>query len=181
MADKTEKYKKLLTGEFRVSFAHVFAPQTAFDGQEPKYSIVMLFPKKADMKALREMLVTAAKAKWGDKIPKGLRNPIRDGDEKELDGYEDHWFISATSKMKPGLVGPDLQPIISPEDFYSGCYARATVTAFAYDKAGNKGVAFGLQNIQKLREGEPFSGRTKPEADFDATASENADTTGLFE
>jgi hypothetical protein len=70
--------------------------------------------------------------------------------------------------MQPGLVDASLQRIISEQDFYSGCYARATITAYGYDKAGNVGVAFGLQNVQKLRDGEAFSGRTAAENDFDA-------------
>lgn len=182
---KQQKFRKVVTPEFRVSFAHVFQPQSAFDNQEPKYSIVMLFPKKGtDLTQLKQLLQDAAREKWGEKIPKPLRNPIRDGDEKDMDGYKDHWFVSATSKTKPGLVDQGLQPILSAEDFYSGCYARATVTAFAYDKAGNRGIAFGLQNIQKLRDGEPFSGRTKPENDFDAVSTADGatvDTAGLFE
>jgi hypothetical protein len=70
--------------------------------------------------------------------------------------------------MQPGLVDQNLQRIISTDDFYSGCYARATITAYGYDKAGNKGVAFGLQNVQKLADGERFSGRTAAEDDFEA-------------
>jgi hypothetical protein len=30
------------------------------------------------------------------------------------------------------------------------------VTAYAYDKAGNRGVSIGLQNLQKMAEGSPF-------------------------
>jgi hypothetical protein len=70
--------------------------------------------------------------------------------------------------MRPGIVDANLQEIISEDDFYSGCYARATLTAFAYDKLGNKGVAFGLQNIQKLKDGEHLSGRKNAESDFEA-------------
>jgi hypothetical protein len=180
MADD-KKYRKIVTPEFRVSFAYVFVPQSGFDNQTPKYSLVMLIPKKTDITELKKLLQDAAKSKWGDKIPKGIRNPIRDGNEKELDGYKDMWAISASSKIKPGIVGPDMQPIISTDEFYSGCYARASVTAFAYDQKGNKGVAFGLQNIQKLKDGEPFSGRTRPEEDFDATSdSPKEDSEELF-
>lgn len=178
---------KVMTPEFRVSFPHVFTPHTAFDGQPAKYSLVMLIPKNADISALKKLALEAAKEKWGDKIPKDLRNPFRDGDTKELEGYKGCWFIQATTKTKPGLVDNKLTPIIAPEEFYAGCYARATVNAYAYDRAGNKGVAFGLQNIQKLKDGEPFSGRTRAEDDFDATpdaaGAENAkeNAAALFE
>lgn len=162
--------EKVLTPEFRVSFPAVFTPRSAMDNAEPKYSVVMLFPKSADLSKLKAIAKAAIVEKWGDKIPKDLRSPFRDGDDKELDGYAGHIFITASSKMKPGLVNGNREAIINVDEFYAGCYARATVNAFAYDRNGNRGVAFGLQNIQKLREGEPFSGKTKPEDDFDAVS-----------
>jgi hypothetical protein len=52
-------------------------------------------------------------------------------------------------------------------DLYSGCYLRATVTAYAYTHGGNKGVSFSLQNLQKVRDGEPLSmSANKAENDF---------------
>ena len=89
-------------------------------------------------------------------------------EKSELEGYEGMVFASATSKMQPGIVDQTLNRIISEDDYYSGCYSRATVTAYGYDKAGNKGVAFGLQNLQKLGDGDRFSGRTAAEDDFDS-------------
>ena len=162
--------EKVLTPEFRVSFPAVFVPRSPMDGAEPKYSVVMLFPKNADLSGLKKIAKAAITEKWGDKPPKELRNPFRDGDTKELEGYAGMIFITASSKNKPGLVDASRQPIISADEFYAGCYARATVNAYAYNKNGNAGVSFGLQNIQKLRDGEPFSGRTKPEDDFDAVS-----------
>lgn len=180
MPEKTE-IKKVTTPEFRVSFPAVFEP-SGMQGQEKKYSVTMLFDKKAqatpEYKALVGLIRHAVEEKFPDaaKRPKGLKNPLRNGSEKELDGYEDTMFCTARSKTKPGLVDASLQAIISPEDFYAGCYARATVNAFYYDQAGNKGVGLGLQNIQKLRDGEPFSGRSKAEDDFGAV--EGQESTG---
>ena len=154
------------TPEFRVSFPNVFKAK-AFNNQEPKFNIVMLFDKDADISELKKMANQAAKAKWGDKIPSGIRSPFRDGNDKDYDGYEDCTFIGATSKLKPGLIDRKHQAILDESEFYAGCYARAVVTAFAYDKAGNKGVSFGLQHVQKLRDGEAFSGRGKAEDAFD--------------
>jgi hypothetical protein len=77
-------------------------------------------------------------------------------------------FAAATSMRQPGVIDAGKARLMSDDDFYSGCYARATVTAYAYDKSGNKGVAFGLQNLQKLADGEAFSGRVAPEDDFEA-------------
>lgn len=159
------------TSEFRVSFPNVFKP-SAFPGQEPKYGVTMLFPKATDLSALKALAKKAVEEKWPDptKRPKDLKNPFRDGDAEkpDTDGYAGMIFIRATSKIKPGCVDRNVQPIIGEEEFYAGCYARATVTAYAFDRAGNRGVAFGLQNIQKLRDGEPFSGRLAPEEEFEA-------------
>jgi hypothetical protein len=171
--------KKCMTPMFRASFATLFTPR-AFEGQEPKYSIVMLFDKKQDLSEMKKLAAEALNEKWPDKAkrPSGLKNPFRDGDVEKpgIDGYEGKIFISANSKMKPGVVGPDCVPIITEDDFYSGCYARATVVCYAYDRAGNRGVAFGLQNVQKLKDGEPFSGRTRAEDDFDAVEGEAPDS-----
>jgi hypothetical protein len=177
MADKMDiSKKKCTTPEFRVSFPHVFEKHSGFEGQEPKYSIVMLFPKNTDLKDLKRAAFNAATEKWGEKTkwPKNIRMPFRDGDEKsDLAGYEDTIFVTASSKQKPQVVSnkkvDDQFPRIEKEDetFYAGCYARATLIAFAYDKAGNKGISFSLQNIQKLKDGEQFSGRKNADDEFD--------------
>lgn len=188
---KAETRKSIPTPAFRVSFPWVFEPQPPMEGSpgEPKYSVVMLFDtnaqKTAEYKNLEKLAHAAAKEKFGDKLKpdgngwykvggKALRHPLRSGEEKpDLEGYGDGAvFAAASSKMQPGLVDARLLRIISkdvgPEGFYAGCYARATVTAYGYDKAGNQGVAFGLQNLQKLRDGVSFSGRVAAENDFDA-------------
>lgn len=175
---KTKK-GQVLTPEFRTSFASVFTPRAVLGSTDPKYFVTMLFSEKdpAVMKGLENMKAlvrTVLTEKFGPdqaKWPKGMRLPFRKGEEKDYEGYgPDVIFVSASSKMKPGLVDQNVQPILDQNEFYSGCYARATVTCYYYDKAGNKGVAFGLRNIQKIRDGEPFSGKNKPENDFDALA-----------
>jgi len=197
--------RKTTTPKFRASFPWVFEPQPPMkgspEGTVPKYGVVMLFDaaaqKSAEFKNMQKLAEAAARDKFGDKlVPDGsgwfkiggetakpktgkpLKNPFRDGAEKgELEGYgEGVVFASATSKMQPGLVDAQLNRIMSKDDFYAGCYARATVTAYGYDKAGNVGVAFGLQNLQKKGDGDAFSGRTKAEDDFEATESEDAFT-----
>jgi hypothetical protein len=165
--------QNVMTPKFRASFANMFRPGKAMeDGQEPKYGVMMLFDKDADLGALKKAALEAVTDKWGPdkaKWPKNLRLPFRDQGEKEGDAYvKGAFFITATSKQKPGLVDQRNQPIIDEAEFYSGCYARATVRAFAYDKAGNRGVAFGLQNVQKLADGEPLGGaRRKAEDEFE--------------
>lgn len=167
------KKKKLqvLTPEFRSAFPAVFKPRAAVEGQELKYSIVMLFPKTTNIDVLKTAVLEAIQGKWGtDKTqwPKNLQLPFGDGDEKGYEGYAGHTSVKADNKERPGVVDRDKQAIIAPDEFYGGCYARATVRPFAYDVAGHKGVKFFLVNIQKIRDGEAFSGRTTPDADFDA-------------
>jgi len=182
MAEKMDiERKKCMTPKFRVSFPAVFQPKS-FQDQPEKYSIVMLFDKKTDLKELKRAAANAAIEKWGpkEKWPKSLRMPFRDGDEKtDLQGYEGTIFVSASSKQRPGVIDAKKQPITEEDQsFYAGCYARATLIAFAYDKAGNKGVSFSLQNIQKLADGESFSGRKAAEDEFEEVEdnSENPDS-----
>ena len=164
---------KLVTPEFRVSFPSVFAARAFSEGQTKKYDLTALFSAGTDLTAMKALAKQAAVDKWGDKIPPGLRSPFRDGSDKpDLDGYEGCIFVKMTSLQRPGVVDQNVQPIIEEGDFYGGCWARAVVTAFAYDQMGNKGVSFGLQNVQKMRDDDAFSGRGKPEDDFDPVATD---------
>jgi hypothetical protein len=167
------KPKRVTTPIFRVSFPNVFQPKLNELSGKTEYSMVMLFDKKADLKPLKELAAATVREKWGDKVPSGLRNPFRDGDVEKAgrEGYVNVIFINAKSNQKPGVVDGDCQPIINTEDFYPGCYARATLTAYAYDNKGNRGVAFGLGNVQKVKDGEPFSGRSRAEDDFAPVAN----------
>lgn len=172
-----------MTPEFRVAFPHVFVPAPPMPGQQsdPKYQLVMLFPKDADLSRLKTAAQIAGEDKFGDQFmqlhQQGLlKTPFRDGDEhnatrvaqkkKELAGYAGHIFVSVSSIEKPPLVNENVEPIIRKEDFYGGCYAQAQVYAHAYNTAGNMGVTFFVNAIQKTRDGEPFSGRANPDDIF---------------
>lgn len=166
---------KVMTPEFRVSFPDLFVPRAMEEGKEPMYSVTMLFPKGADLTVLKDAAKAAGVEKWGPdqaKWPKGLKLPFKDQGEKDYDGYEaGATFVRASSKQKPGLVDQSVQPIIDQSEFYAGCYARATINAFAWEhvkdgKVLSRGISFGLQNVQKLRDGEPFGGRSNPTDDF---------------
>lgn len=161
--------EKVKTPVFRVSFPNVFEA-SSYNGGEAKFGLTMCFDNATDRGEMERILKEAAHEKWGAKLPAGLRNAFRKGEEKgELQGYGPGiTFAAATSKQKPGVVDANVQPILDRSEFYAGCYARATVTAYAYDKNGNKGVAFGLHNVQKVKDGERFDGRSNAEDDFDA-------------
>lgn len=169
--DQWRKSKTVVTPQFRVSFPHVFKPHAFDDKQKAKYSIVMLFDKTHNISALKQAADAAAVEKWGadkTKWPKNLRSPFRDGNEKsDLAGYAGTIFVSASTERKPGLINRDKVAIELEEDFYGGCYARAEIVAFAYDNMGNKGVSFALNNIQKIKDGDAFSGRKAAEVVFD--------------
>jgi hypothetical protein len=155
----------LITPEFRAAFISVFKATSMknADGSvnKPKYSIRAAFPPTAKLDALKKEAQFAAVDKWGDKIPKTLRSPFRLNEELEnpIIGIGDDWVImsfSANEDRRPGIVGAKLQDIIDDSDVYSGAWYRCQVHAFAYENAGNKGVSFGLQNVQKLRDDDPL-------------------------
>lgn len=180
MAKNTNE--KIMTPEFRAAFANVLTPTKNQQGKEI-YEITMLFPKNADISKLKKAEKDAATKTWGadrDKWPENVKSPFRDGDKKGYDGYEGHVFVRASSKFKPGIVDQNCEDIISAEEFYSGCYARATIRAFTYDQQGNRGVSFNLFNIQKLRDGEKFSGGGNAADDFEPvnSGSDNASNYG---
>lgn len=172
----------MITGKVRFSYASVFQPKAAMDGGEPKYSVVLLIPKK-DTKTIEEIkkdiqaAINAGKEKWNGKVPANVKTPLRDGDEERPDRpeFKGMYFIQASSKMKPQVVDRNLQAIIDPTEFYSGCYGRASINFYAYSVNGNKGIACGLGNIQKLEDGESFTGRKRAEDEFSAFASDDGD------
>lgn len=164
--------KKCLTPIFRVSFPHVFKAKAFKEGQEAKYSIRMLFDKSTDLKELKRAVFNAAKEKWGAKEnwPE-MRMPFLNGDvgkHSKYDGYKGCIVVGASSKQRPGVVDQK-RGVITEEDeqFYPGCYARATLIAFAYETGSNIGVSFALQNLQKWKDGEQFSGRKKAADEFE--------------
>ena len=178
--------KKCITPPFRTSYAFVHEPwkNNNNDDSEPKYSTQMIFAKGTDIKPLIQCAANAAAAKWGDSKnwPKMKYNILNTAEEAELGDvpseahYVDTLIGSAKSKNKPGIVGQDANPLMSQDDFYSGCYARASISAFAYDTAQNKGCSFGLNNLMKTGDGERLDGRASAEDDFAEFASEEVTT-----
>lgn len=175
---------KATTPEFRVAFPTVFRPKLNTQNEKMEYSIVALFPKGTDLSKLAaaagvalEKKFGADKSKWPGDLSK-YKSPFRDqGDREKKDpetgkmvlpqGYEKGaMYMNLRSGQKPGVVDKAVQPIIDESEFYGGCYCIATINAYAYDIKGNRGVSFGLGNVQKVRDGDPFGNRSKPEEDF---------------
>lgn len=160
-----------MTPEFRVSFPALFKARAMEEGKEEKFSVVMLFPKNANLKALKQAAHDACVDAWGKDQkawPQNLRSPFRDqGTKPEYEGYEaGAVFLTASSKIKPGIVDARVVPILDESEVYGGCYGRATVNAYTYEVKGNVGVSFGLINFQKTRDGESLTGRSRPQDDF---------------
>jgi hypothetical protein len=170
MASKSIK-TKFVTGKVRFSYANVFAPAETPNGVL-KYSVSILIPKSDTdtvnrfKKAFEDTKVANANF-FGGSVPKTLKGGLRDGDqEKDDPAYAGCYFINANSNEKPGVVDADLQPILDTSEFYSGCYGRASITLYPYETSGSKGIAAGLNNVQKLEDGERFGGATSAAADF---------------
>jgi len=160
-------------GPVRFSYLNCFEPKAIEEGSAKKYSVSAIVPKKdkAVVALINKAIETAKQngkdSKWSGKIPATLKLPLRDGDaEKDDAAYAGHYFINASSNEKPGIVDADLNPIIDISEFYSGCYGRASITLYPYDTSGSKGIAAGLNNVQKLEDGEKFGGSTSAAADF---------------
>lgn len=170
-----ENSTKVITGKVRFSYANVFEPTAMQDGQTPKYNVSIII-SKSDTKTVEaikkaiEAAKEAGKSKIADKngkIPVNLKTPLHDGDEERPDdpAYENSYFINANSERKPGIVDRDLNPIMSRDDFYSGCYGRASINFYAFN-VNSKGIACGLNNLQKLEDGERLAGGSSAEEDF---------------
>ena len=104
-----------------------------------------------------------------------LKTPMRNGDLERPDdeAYANSYFINANSAAAPGIVDADRQPIIDRSEVYSGVYGRASINFYAFNSNGNKGIACGLNNLQKIKDGEPLGGKSRAEDDFATADDEN--------
>lgn len=164
----------VMGGPVRFSYLHVFEPSSMEPEGKKKYSASLIIPKsdKALVKMFKDAIaaaIEAGKAKWGGKVPANLKMPLRDGDAERPDdeAYKGAYFINASSAQKPGVVDANRVPLTSDEEFYSGCYGRVHCNFYAFNTAGNKGIACGLNHLQKLRDGDRLAGRISIESAFD--------------
>lgn len=173
---------KVLTGKVRLSYANVWEPKSINGGKE-KYSTSIIIPK-SDTKTI-EKIEKAVKAaiekdlgKFGGKMPnmKTIKLPLRDGDvEKDDEAYKDAYFVNANSMTAPQIVDRNVEQIIDRSEVYSGVFVRVTLNFYAFNVNGNRGVACGLGNIQKIADGEPLGGRSNAKDDFEALDTDEDD------
>ena len=165
---------KVVTGVVRLSYANVWEPKSINGGAE-KYSVSLIIPK-SDTKTLTaiqkaiDAAIEEGRGKFGGKIPNkaALKLPLRDGDIDRPDdeAYANSYFVNANSTTAPEIVDKSLNPILNRSEVYSGVYARVSVNFYAFNSNGNRGIACGLGNIQKVRDGQPLGGKTSAADDF---------------
>ena len=171
---------KVVTGTVRLSYEHVWEPASIRGGEE-KYSASLIIPKsdKATVNAIQKAVDAAIEeglAKFGGKKPNkaAIKLPLRDGDvEREDEAYQNSFFVNANSRTAPQIVDRSVQPILDRNEVYSGCYIRASISFYAFNSNGNKGIACGLNNIQKIRDGEPLGGHANAADDFTTVEDED--------
>ena len=175
---------KVITGpNTRWSYANVWEAKS-INGGTPKFSVSLIVPKSdtktvAKIKAAIEAAYREGEAKLkgnGKTVPplSAIKTPLRDGDTERPDdpAYTNAYFVNANSTTAPGIVDADRQPILERSEVYSGVYGRASINFYAYNSSGNRGIACGLNNLQKIRDGEPLGGKSRAEDDF-ATADDD--------
>ena len=176
--NKANNPMKVITGpDTRWSYANVWEAKS-INGGTPKFSVSLIIPKSdtktvAKIKAAIEAAYHDGEAKLkgsGKSVPPraAIKTPLRDGDSARPDdpAYANAYFINATSATAPGIVDADRNPILTRSEVYSGVYGRASISFYAFNSNGNKGIACGLNNLQKVRDGEPLGGKVSAESDF---------------
>ena len=185
MSNKVNNPMKVITGpDTRWSYANVWEAKS-INGGTPKYSVSLIIPK-SDAKTIAKIQAAIDAAyKEGESKLKGngrtvpalsvLKTPLRDGDVERPDdeAYADCYFINANSAAAPGIVDADRQSIIDRSEVYSGVYGRASINFYAFNTNGNKGIACGLNNLQKVKDGEPLGGKSRAEDDFETEAEDD--------
>lgn len=170
---------KITTGKVRFSYVKVFEAEESNGGKE-KFSVMVLIPKSDaktvdSLKTLIDNVYKNNAHTFGGKLPAVWKNPLRDGDVERPDSpeCEGMYFLNASTTIKPQVVDKDVSPIIDRSEFYSGCWGRVSLNFYAFNKDGNKGVGAGLNNLQKLEEGERLGGGSSAADDFGTVSMED--------
>ena len=168
----TNNPTRVVTGQVCLSYAHMWEPNS-IQGGKPKYSVSLIIPKTdTAIERAVDAAIEAGTGKFGSKKPNkaALKLPLRDGDtELDDEAYANSFFVNANNLTPPQVVDENVAPILDRSEVYSGCYARVSLSFYAFNTNGNKGVACGLGNIQKIRDGGPLgAGHISAESDFGA-------------
>ena len=174
-------YPHLVTPYAIISFPHLFTPRPKAEGGKPVYSAAFLFDEKAQktpqFKAMKDVVEAIIKEKFPKVARSQLYIPFRDGEEKadQYDGYAGTVFFNASSDRKPPIIDARKQPVLLPEEVWAGQLVRASINPFPFDRAGNKGVSWGLNSVQIVKADMPrIDGALSPEKTFDDLPEEYA-------
>lgn len=165
--DKRPPQPFVYTPTGRLSFPNLDEPKPFEDGDDPKFSCAILFPKGTDLSALVKAVEKCKKDFFGATEPKNFYDPIRDGDDEDkakLAGYKGHIFLNARTINQPAFAlanATEIHPTGSEirKMFYGGCWVRLKLQPYGYEKGKNRGVAFGLCAVQFIKDGPAFSGQ----------------------
>lgn len=186
MADNSNATRIVLTN-VRLSYTYLAEPQ--YDEEKDEHSfatqILVQCTDKANLNKIKKAMQAAAIKKFGpEKAPKVLKspkcwNPLRNPEDEESESFERPeykgvMFLKAKTNAKkgrPGCILKNKRKLTEADEIaehiYSGCYAHVSITCFAFDTAGNKGIAFSLNNVLKHADAERLDGSVDAEDDFD--------------
>lgn len=174
---------KLHLKNVRLSFPALFQAKSAQAGGEPKFSAAFLIDKSDEqLNVISAAIKDCIKEKFGDQPPKGIKSCLRDGDEKEFDGYEGHMYVSASSARRPLVIDRDRTPLGAEDGRpYAGCYVNAIVRLWAQDNKYGRRINAELSGVQFLKDGDPFgsSAPARPD-DFEAVEAPEENQTEPF-
>jgi len=155
---------KLLLKNVRLSFPSLFKHEIYAGEDTGKFAATFLIAK-SDTKAIKSIedaCAASLKEKYGDKVPKGFKMPLVDGDDKDYNGYLDHVCIKASTKKRPTLVNRDKTPIVEEDNIlYGGCYVNASIDIWVMDNSYGKKVLASLNAIQFVKDGEAFGTKSE--------------------
>lgn len=168
--------QRVVTPKGLVCFPDVFVPKE-YNGKS-KYNLTLIFEEGEDLKKIEKLIEETGTEAFGKWSPKTMTSSLKDGDTKDEEKYplfQGKMFISASSNFQPQLIDMAREPILDESEFYAGCYARASVTAYAWTFNGKKGVSLNLCNVQKMADGKALGSSRKAAVDeFDAIATEDS-------
>lgn len=173
----------------RMSYCFLNAPRKNDDGTEGKYGAMLLIPKTdtATVKQLNDAIEAArvAGAAKGIRNARNLQSPLRDGDGQKPRGGDygpeckGCWVLNSSSKRQPKVVDRRVQPIIDPDEIYSGMWAIVDINFAAFSMSSNSGISCYLNNLQKVRDDEPLGGAVARPDDVFKPIDEEDDGLGL--
>jgi hypothetical protein len=174
----------------RLSFPDLHEPKSV-NGGKPRFGASFLLDKDTDKKQIAEInaiMKEIADTEFGGKLPSGDRLAIRDGSEKDYDGYENAMVISgarAEKRKRPVVINAKKEQVAPDEDGYpyAGCYVNAKVNFYSLNGKNDKGhdaqhgkrVCCEIQVVQFAKHGEPFGSGTPSIADMPDVEDEDDD------